>query len=152
MLFLTFNGLRNARKSQRDDSRKHDIDLIVWAVNNYTFSQNDVPQTWSDIEGLVGDNLTYYTNGTASINPANASAPAPAGNAAGVFPEGPAIPTSGNPVVFNRDVVIVWQKAKCSSYNQVTVGDFGDLAILYGFEVDDIPSLCVEIKGQPAES
>ena len=84
-------SVAGARRAQRNNARAADVNQIVQGINQYISTHNAHPESWSDIEPLIGVGLLYYGSGygsagSASINPADASGPG--GNEAGAFPPG----------------------------------------------------------------
>ncbi len=128
-----FNGVAKERQRER---RRRDLNSISDATKEYRSSKNAAPQAWSDIEGLIGGGLEYYTDGVANINPANSSGLPSYGP--GVFPPGPEITSRGKLADFDYDIVVIWRQAKCEPHGvnsgrtgKVVAGDFDDVAILY---------------------
>ncbi len=130
-----------ARESQRNNARVADVNQIAHGVNQYIYTHNAQPESWSDIKPQIGRGLVHYRS-AASINPVDASGPG--GNEAGAFPLAPVDPTSGNPNVFSGEVVIVWRQAACTDSNQIVAGGIREMAILYQVEGSDTPS-CLEV-------
>lgn len=151
LVVLVWGAIESAREEGNDERRRRDIDLVVEAIDGYRSMHQADPQSWSDLEGLIGGSLEYYKDGPASINPANASQPN--GNAPGVFPPGPESPSRGNPAVFGHPTLVIWRQAKCTTHEsgsdwrgQVVAGDPGQMALLYRPEVNPVPlSVCLEV-------
>ena len=69
VMALVLNAVAGARRSQRNNARSSDVNLVVAAVNQYIASRNKLPGQWSDINTIVEtDKFGHY-----STNPIPAS-------------------------------------------------------------------------------
>ena len=136
LILLSISAFDSIDEDRQRERRERDLNSISDAIKEYRSSKNAAPQAWSDIEGLIGGSLEYYTDGVANINPANSSGLP--GYGPGVFPPGPQTPSRGNLADFDYDTVVIWRQAKCGPLGsdlrptgKVVAGDVDDIAILY---------------------
>ena len=150
--------INNAHKSERNNARKADINIIANAANHYLATTNQHPERWTDIAPTVDKALGHYSASASynqSINLAGSWGSQPttdgdfptASDDLAITPDRPAIASTGR--LFGDsleavDLLLIIRQAACSDEGLIDSSAIRSMAIIYRLEgQDDI--ICLEV-------